>query len=416
MKTLAKTATVCAALSCLVCIPLSADEGFTLSSLIAPQDRLQKNPTTEVHVDFGDVHHLSPWRIKRRFPRNGGAKGGQLVTIRDAMLAINELVAKDEEMPEHTFAFAQDGSLASVCDVPVESIRVSFDGLHDEHVQHAEVSAKFLDEPVRDFTTITFVREGKPTVAAAPKAASAAPTVAPGKPKAGDKKTITLPGGAKMELIWCEPGTFTMGSPASEVGRFEDELQHKVVLTKGFWLGKYEVTQAQWKSVMGSNPSKFNGDNHPVDTVSWTDCQRFIRNVNAKLDIAMRLPTEAEWEYACRAGSDGAVSGNGVLGDMAWYEVNSSHQTHDVGTNKANAWGFYDMHGNVLEWCSDWFSVPSESAASDPKGPPAGAFKILRGGCWFFFERDCRSAYRLKRAPGLRNCIFGFRLACSEAE
>ena len=422
MKTLAKTATVCAALSCLVCIPLSADEGFTLSSLIAPQDRLQKNPTTEVHVDFGDVHHLSPWRIKRRFPRNGGAKGGQLVTIRDAMLAINELVAKDEEMPEHTFAFAQDGSLASVCDVPVASIRVSFDGLHGEHLQHAEVSAKILEESVRDFTTISFVREGKPAVAAAPKAASAAPTAAStaptaaaGKPKAGDKKTITLPGGAKMELIWCEPGTFTMGSPASEVGRFEDELQHKVVLTKGFWLGKYEVTQAQWKSVMGNNPSKFNGDNHPVDTVSWTDCQRFIRNVNAKLDIAMRLPTEAEWEYACRAGSDGAVSGNGVLGDMAWYEVNSSHQTHDVGSNKPNAWGFYDMHGNVLEWCQDWFLQADTTAAEaiDPTGPVTGSFKMMRGGCWFYYARDCRSAYRLKRDPDLRNSIYGFRVACS---
>ena len=240
-------------------------------------------------------------------------------------------------------------------------------------------------------------------------------TTAAGKPKAGDKKTITLPGGAKMELIWCDPGTFTMGSPASEVGRFEDELQHKVVLTKGFWLGKYEVTQAQWKSVMGNNPSKFNGDNHPVDTVSWTDCQRFIRNVNAKLDIAMRLPTEAEWEYACRAGSDGAVSGNGVLGDMAWYEVNSSHQTHDVGSNKPNAWGFYDMHGNVLEWCQDWFLQSDTTAAEaiDPMGPVTGSFKMMRGGCWFYYARDCRSAYRLKRDPDLRNSIYGFRVACS---
>ena len=216
-----------------------------------------------------------------------------------------------------------------------------------------------------------------------------------------------------MEMIWCCPGAFMMGSPATEAGRFEDEAIHPVKLTKGFWLGKYEVTQAQWESVMGESRSRFKGADRPVDSVSWDDCQRFIRKANVALGGVARLPTEAEWEYACRAGSGAAISGNGHLGDMAWYDGNSDSRTHDVGKNQANAWGFYDMHGNVLEWCFDWFAK-TDGQAVDPKGPPNGSFKVLRGGCWFFYERDCRSAYRLKREPSIRNCIYGFRLACSE--
>ena len=121
-------------------------------------------------------------------------------------------------------------------------------------------------------------------------------------------KTLTLPGGATMELIYVAPGAFTMGSPSSEAGRFDDETQHQVTLTKGFWLGKYEVTQRQWRSVMGNNPSRFKGDDRPVEIVSWDDCQKFIQKVNARLKCGARLPTEAEWEYACRAGTTTAYS------------------------------------------------------------------------------------------------------------
>ena len=232
--------------------------------------------------------------------------------------------------------------------------------------------------------------------------------------KSGDAKTISLPGGATMEMIWCAPGSFEMGSPSDEKGRFEDEIRRKVTLTKGFWLGKYEVTQRQWESVMHGNPSRFKGDgNSPVENVSWLDCEVFVRRVNAALGGVARFPTEAEWEYACRAGSEKPISGSGLIDEMAWYDMNSDSQTHVVGRNGANAWGFYDMHGNVLEWCSDWYSVP-KGAATDPLGPPSGSFKVLRGGCWFFFGLDCRSAYRLRREPNLRNCIFGFRLACSD--
>ena len=395
-----------------------ADEPFRLSSLIVPRDRLQKNPSTEIDVGFGDIAHLSPWRIKRRFPRSVSERGGQLVTLRDAMLAINEMVAKDEEMPEHAFALAKDGSLASICDIPLvrkladggtESILVILDDSKPK-----PITAKLLDEPVRDLVKIKFVREkqqeGLVTSDGAPAAKVA--EVADEAHRTGDVKFITLPGGAKMEMIWCGPGTFMMGSPATEAGRFDDETIHPVKLTKGFWLGKYEVTQAQWESVMGENRSRFKGPDRPVDSVSWEDCQRFIRKANVALGGLARLPTEAEWEYACRAGSGAAISGNGHLGDMAWYDRNSGSQTHDVGKNQANHWGFYDMHGNVLEWCHDWFAK-TEGESIDPQGPPAGSFRVLRGGCWFFYERDCRSAYRLKREPSIRNCIYGFRLACS---
>ncbi len=232
--------------------------------------------------------------------------------------------------------------------------------------------------------------------------------------KGGETRTIVLPGGAKMEMIWCAPGKFKMGSPADEVGRISNEARHNVSLTKGFWLGKYEVTQVQWESVMRSNNSRFRDGNKPVENISWLDCEAFVRRVNTVLGGVARLPTEAEWEYACRAGSDAPFAGSGIVSEMAWYDTNSEYQTHEVGRNKPNSWGFYDMHGNVLEWCADWFAE-TKGDAVDPKGPPSGSFKILRGGCWFFYESDCRCAYRLKREPNLRNCIFGFRLACSDS-
>ena len=386
---------------------LAADVGFKMESLVVTSAAEQRNPTTELSVEFGDVSHVSPWRVKRRFPRNVALRGGQLVTLRDAMLAVNEVVAKDDEMPEHTFQFAKDGSLASICDVPVAgktaggAIYVLIDGSVPK-----SITAEILAEPVRDFQKIAFVRGAR-------KGADAATAVDAASRKTGDVKTITLPGGAKMEMIWCGAGSFMMGSPVTEAGRFDDESLHPVTLTRGFWLGKYEVTQAQWESVMGENRSRFKGPDRPVENISWDDCRTFIRKVNVMLGGVARFPTEAEWEYACRAGSDAAISGSGHLEEMAWYDGNSDSQTHEVGKNLPNAWGFYDMHGNILEWCADWFSKPSGQAV-DPQGPPSGAFRVLRGGCWFFYARDCRSAYRLKRDPGIRNSIFGFRLACSE--
>ena len=237
-------------------------------------------------------------------------------------------------------------------------------------------------------------------------------------PKTGATRTITLPGGATMEMIYVAPGTFTMGSPVWEEGRFDSEKQHRVTLTKGYWLGKYEVTQEQWRSVMGDNPSKFRGNNRPVDSVSWEDCQRFIGKINLQMDCGARLPTDAEWEYACRAGTAGPYGGSGNLDNIGWHGGNSGRETHPVGQKLANAWGFHDMHGNVWEWCNDWFGRDyySISPAKDPSGPVSGEYRVLRGGSWFHITRLCRSASRLGNgSPGLRIHFNGFRLCCSAA-
>ena len=234
--------------------------------------------------------------------------------------------------------------------------------------------------------------------------------------KHGQEAVLALPGGAAMEMIYVAPGSFMMGSPTSEEDRDDDETRHRVTLTKGFWLGKYEITQAQWQSVMGENPSKFKGANRPVEDVSWEDCQRFIAKVNAEarrqFGGGARLPTEAEWEYACRAGSTGPYGGNGNLDDMGWYDGNSGRETHPVGKKHANAWGFYDMHGNVWEWCEDRYDDYG-SATTDPTGPASGGGRVLRGGSWHFIARYCRSASREGVSPASRSNSSGFRLCCS---
>ena len=269
----------------------------------------------------------------------------------------------------------------------------------------------------------------------------------------GETKTITLPGGVTMEIIYVAPGSFMMGSPSSEEGREDDETQYRVTLTKGFWLGKYEVTQRQWQSVMGNNPSYFKSPERPVENVSWNDCQEFVRAVNARVKEQLggnaRLPTEAEWEYACRAGTNtslpsgenldviGLFNGRG-LNQIAWYGGNSSVSfelsngidcsgwkekefsgsfagTHPVGKKGANKWGFHDMIGNVWEWCEDTYDKDyySIGPAIDPCNRASGDYRVVRGGCWGNFACCCRSSYRGRNQPGNRRRNFGFRLCCS---
>ena len=230
----------------------------------------------------------------------------------------------------------------------------------------------------------------------------------------GDTKTIVLPGGAEMEMIYCALGSFIMGSPEDEELRAADENQHKVTLTKGFWLGKYPVTQVQWNSVMGSNPSWFGGDDNPVDSVSWKDCKEFIAKINSQSNLNARFPTEAEWEYACRAGSEGVYSGIGDLDEMGWYGGNcDEEETHPVGELEPNDWGFCDMHGNVWEWCADWYGSYPTKAVTDPKGPASGDDRVLRGGGCSSNACACRSAYRNFRDSDYGDFYYGFRLCCS---
>ena len=228
-------------------------------------------------------------------------------------------------------------------------------------------------------------------------------------------RTFTNTIGMKFVLI--PKGTFMMGSPSNESGRDSDEKQHKVTLTKGFYMGTTEVTQAQWKAIMGDDPSYFKGDDNPVEIVSWNDAQEFIKKLNRKDGTnKYRLPTEAEWEYACRAGSKTKFcfgDSDSRLGDYAWYSNNSSSKTHSVAQKKPNAWGLYDMHGNVYEWCGDWYDKNYPGGyVTDPKGPSSGSYRVYRGGSWGSGRAGgCRSANRDDFTPGRRDDYRGLRLA-----
>ena len=216
-----------------------------------------------------------------------------------------------------------------------------------------------------------------------------------------------------MEFIWIAPGSFLMGSPADEEGRESNERQHEVRISQGFWMGKYEVTQGEWESVMGANPSFFDecGSRCPVEMVSWNDLQEFIRRLNERetgRGYRYRLPTEAEWEYAARAGTTGARYGE--LDEVAWYSDNSGHSTHPVGQKRANAWGLHDMLGNVWEWTGDWYGWYLSGSVTDPHGPSTGSSRVARGGSWYDDAGYVRSAYRFSYSPGNRYNAFGFRL------
>jgi eukaryotic-like serine/threonine-protein kinase len=212
----------------------------------------------------------------------------------------------------------------------------------------------------------------------------------------------------KLEMVLIPTGKFMMGSPASEKGRGSDETQHEVTLTKSYYMGKYAVTQEQWEAVMGNNPSsRTKGVKLPVTDVSWEDCQEFIKKLNVKTAGGYRLPTEAEWEYACRAGTRTAYS----YGDsLTKSDANiDGYSIKAVGSYKPNTFGLYDMHGNVVEWCEDWYGDYPAGAVTDPKGPAKGLFRVLRGG--LFRELLARSSLRAKFAPTPRNWCNGFRLA-----
>jgi len=224
--------------------------------------------------------------------------------------------------------------------------------------------------------------------------------------------------GIGMSFVELGPGEFTMGSPESEARRGSDEGQHRVRLTKGFWLQMTEVTQGQWRAVMGDNPSHFqNGKNYPVESVSWNDVQAFLEKLNT-MDPGKnyRLPTEAEWEYACRAGTTGEQYGE--LDDIAWYWENSGEQTHPVAKMQSNAWGMYDMLGNVWEWCADVYGGYPSVNVMDPRGPASGERRVLRGGAWsdylfgyYYFGSFTRSANRGWDYPDRRHVNYGFRCA-----
>ena len=213
-------------------------------------------------------------------------------------------------------------------------------------------------------------------------------------------------------MVYVSGGTFIMGGDESS----DQTPTHSVTLSS-YYICKYEVTQALWRAVMGSNPSKFKGDNLPVEQVSWNDCQTFINRLNSYTGRNFRLPTEAEWEFAARGGNYSRhykYSGSNYINDVAWYGDNSGDRTHPVGTKQANELGLYDMSGNVWEWCSDWYGSYSSYSQTDPIGPNNGSNRMDRGGCWGNFAKRCRPAYRSYGTPGYRDHGRGLRLVLSQ--
>ena len=246
-------------------------------------------------------------------------------------------------------------------------------------------------------------------------------------------RTVML-GGLRMELLWCPPGEFLMGCSEDEEGDSEDAVMHPVTLTHGYWLGRYPVTQEEYEMLvpdakLESHPSKFSGPRRPVERVTWLEAARWCQELTRQEREAgripekyeYRLPTEAEWEYACRAGTTTALNSGKILtcadgecenlDEVAWYDRNSGRETHDVGGKRPNRWGFYDMHGNVEEWCMDWYKEYPPEAVIDPQGPSEGRYRVCRGGNMGGMAMGCSSSARKGGNIGNRRCYRGFRLA-----
>ena len=226
--------------------------------------------------------------------------------------------------------------------------------------------------------------------------------------------------GVTFTMIAVEGGTFQMGATSEQGGDAYDNEKpvHRVTLSS-YYIGETEVTQKLWQAVMGKNPSKYKGDKRPVEQVSWNDCQEFIKKLNHLTGKNFRLPTEAEWEYAARGGDKSKgykYSGSNTIDNVAWYTSNSGSKTHDVKTKQANELGIYDMSGNVYEWCQEWYdsSYYSSSPSSNPKGPSSGSSRVLRGGSWGSYARDCRVSNRINSNSGSRRYYYGLRLSLSQ--
>ena len=238
--------------------------------------------------------------------------------------------------------------------------------------------------------------------------------------------------GLENNMVLINGGAFTMGSSANEWGRSSNEGPQRNVTLDSFYMGKYPVTQAEYQEVMGVNPSYFKGTDLPVEQVNWFDAVEYCNKLSLKEGLSpvyainkntvnwnpgangYRLPTEAEWEYACRAGTVTPYYSGTSLDDAGWYSGNSREKTHPVGEKQPNPWGLYDMHGNVLEWCWDWLGNYSGEAQTNPQGAASGASRVYRGGAWYFAAQQARSAFRFGNVPLLRSFVTGFRLVRSD--
>jgi len=283
---------------------------------------------------------------------------------------------------------------------------------HKSVLKPVRVSCGFL---FKKMITVCFLGAllGVPLVSADKEAAPEKAVAAPEK-----NLTVDLGNGVKLELVLIQPGTFMMG--AENITDNEKPV-HKVTLTKPFYMGKYEVTQEQWQLVAGDNPSQFkegaDAGRRPVEQVSWDDINtKFLPKLAERMPkgLKARLPTEAEWEYSCRAGTTGDYAGE--LDDMGWYSENSEDKSHPVGKKKPNAWGLYDMHGNVWEWCADLKADYTADAVTDPRGATSSKFRMGRGGAWCVGDNYSKSAFRDWGTQDFRSIRLGFRLAVDVAD
>ena len=339
----------------------------------------------------------------------------QLVQEKDyegARKAMEELVALQQEhglepVPEDHFRYARIWSEAGVPERAME-----------EAVRYLQIrgrEAEHYDE------ALDLINRAEGEQARAESAAGAPSGAQAGSAGVRVGETVAFDG---MEFVGIPPGEFLMGSTSGYAYDHEKPVA-QVRISQGFYLGKYEVTQAEWQAVMGNNPSEFSGCGRcPVEQVSWEDVQVFIGRLNARSGGGRyRLPTEAEWEYAGRAGTTtdtyaGEITnpyGNDpVLNGIAWYRGNSGGRTQPVGQKAPNGFGLYDMLGNAWEWAGDWYGTYPGGAVTDPAGPGSGSRRVIRGGGWFNDARDCRSAYRSGNPPGDRSRLLGFRLLRTE--
>ena len=363
-------------------------------------------------------HHDLMWRYKMRYMMKqvflvillafGFVAGAQNATMRKPKKSGVENSGKPRPKPHPKPAEAAGYDVTFNCNVP--SALLSIDGVPNgtaSGTRFLKTGKHNIEVTADDYVDYS----GTFAVNSSSRSVSITLEEAPARFSDG---VLTIKG-VRYEMVWVEGGTFRMGATSeqgSDAYDFEKPV-HSVTLS-GYYIGKTEVTQALWKAVMGSNPSNLKGDDLPVESVSWDDCQEFIRELNALTGQNFRLPTEAEWEFACRGGNNSRgykYSGSNYIDNVAWYGGNSGDKTHPVATKLPNELGIYDMTGNVWEWCADWYGDYSSGAQTNPKGPYDGSYRVFRGGFWIISAEYCRSSFRNYGCPGNRIISLGLRLS-----
>ncbi|HEY9842378.1 MAG: formylglycine-generating enzyme family protein [Candidatus Sericytochromatia bacterium] len=367
-------------------------------------DELLSNYGTDIHSDRRRFVAL----LKDYLPRWSHHWGYRLLILSVQAGLLDKLIAQAAVLPANLLLENHSRALSESYQIMPDAARWTIETwIHCFELNLPPAKRK------KRATAPPQVRKPPPLVAAAPmpKASVRPVAITPVAPPTADQRAFR--NGLGMEFVRIDPGHFRMGSPLQETDRDGIETPHEVSLSRTFYLQATTVTQDQWLQVMGTNPSDFSGGNLPVEKVSWDLCQQFIAALSRQEPFRYRLPTEAEWEYAARAGSSGAYffgQSPARLEDYAWIESNAGGKTHPVATRAPSPWGLYDLYGNVREWCSDWYGPYGENPQQDPAGPAQGSTKICRGGSFKFSHKSCRSASRQLIPPRVGSNDLGLRL------